>query len=311
MFRRWVSWVLFGDADIPEKLAELETRLSGKGLTGQVTRIEQDVRAILRKMAVAPQDLPFPYRLTSQRFRGISQNEEDGITLALVNEMGSGTRRFVDIGCGANGGNSGFLALECGWTGLMADGDPARIAVAQDLFSGHPVVVTHAWITVEGVNDLIQQHGLAGEIDLLSIDLDGNDYWIWKAVDVCRPRIVVMEYNSLFGPDITVTIPYQTQFSRKKMAGHGYYGASLRALDHLARGKGYRLVAVEPRGVNAYFMRNDTALHIPACDPGASFRRLEKMVNTRVRERLKGRSLIDYFAKKGMPLVDVTRESAQ
>lgn len=303
--RRFMSWLVFGEPDLPEKLAELDARLSGKGLTGQVTRIEQDVRAVLRKLALPPETLPFPARLTAQRFRGLSQNEEDGITLALVNEMGARTCRFVEIGCGANGGNSGLLALECGWSGLMVDGDPARIAIARELFSGCAVTVAHAWITREGVNDLIQQHGFAGEIDLLSIDIDGNDYWIWEAIHVCQPRAVIMEYNSLLGAGAPLTIPYQEEFSRRGTAV-GYYGASLPALDHLAGRKGYRLVAVEPRGVNAFFLRNDTAAHVPRCDPRASFRRLGKMGTRKLREKLGG-DAVDYFAKKGLPLVDVAQ----
>jgi hypothetical protein len=303
--RRWVSSLLLGEPDLGARLADLEARLGGKGLTGQITRIEQDVRALLRRQALPADTLPFPNRLTVQRFRGMSQNEEDGITLALMHEIGAPVRRFVEIGCGANGGNSGFFALECGWRGLMVDGDPERIAIARSLYEGCPVSVVQTWITREGIDDLIRMHGLDGEVDLLSIDIDGNDYWIWEAVTVCRPRAVIVEYNSLFGPELAVTIPYQEDFSRRTRSGKGYYGASLQALAYLAGRKGYRLVAIEPRGVNAYFLRNDVAPQVPACDPRQAFRGLDKLAYRNVREKAGG-DVRTYFTSRGLPLVDVT-----
>ena len=303
--RRGTSWVLFAEMDLPERLAAIDTSLGDKGLAGQVARLEQDVQAVLRRLALPTDPLPFPSRLTAQRFRGWSQNEEDGITLALMNEMGGpGTRRFVEIGCGDNGGNSGFLALECGWSGLMVDGDASRIAVARALYAGGPVSVVQTWITREKINELIQMHGLDGDIDLLSIDIDGNDYWIWEAIHVCRPRAVIVEYNSLFGADLAVTVPYRDDFNHKQ-GGKGYYGASLQALTHLATRKGYRLVAVEPRGVNAFFLRNDMAPHVPACDPRASFRSLDKISYRNILRKLQA-DPVGYFSNKGLPLVDVS-----
>lgn len=303
-----MSWLVFGEPDLSAKLAELDERLSSKGLGGQVTQIEQDVRAVLRRMALPTEPLPFPNRLIAQRFRGMSQNEEDGITLALIREMGPGTRRFVEIGCGDNGGNSGFLAQECGWSGLMLDGDASRIAVSRAMYGGGPVSVVQAWITREKINELIQMHGLDGDIDLLSIDIDGNDYWIWDAIHVCRPRVVIVEYNSLFGADLAVTVPYREDFFSKKY-GKGYHGASLQALTHLAARKGYRLVAVEPRGVNAFFLRNDMAPHVPACDARASFRSLDKIAYRNILQKLAA-DPVGYFSKRGLPLVEVSKEAA-
>jgi hypothetical protein len=120
---------------------------------------------------------------------------------------------------------------------------------------------------------------------------------------------VIIEYNSLFGPELAVTIPYQQDFNRRAHGAKGYYGASLQALAHLAVRKGYRLVAVEPRGVNAYFLRNDAASHVPACDPRTSFRGLEKIAYRNVREKADG-DLLAYFTKRGLPLVDVTQTVA-
>jgi hypothetical protein len=202
----------------------------------------------------------------SQRFRVLSQNEEDGITLALVKLAASPRRRFVELGAGSNGGNTGFLAESCGWTGLMVDGSEARAARLVRRFSRYGVRVASSWITRDNVNDLVRDHGLAGEVDLLSLDLDGNDYWVWRALDVCSPRIVILEFNAAFGPDRALTVQYDPAFDRgafKDVTAH-FYGASLTAFEQLGREKGYRLVMGEPRGANIYLLRNDVAPEILA-----------------------------------------------
>jgi hypothetical protein len=119
---------------------------------------------------------------------------------------------------------------------------------------------------------------------------------------------VIVEYNSLFGADAAVTVPYREDFNNKKY-GKGYYGASLQALTHLAATKGYRLVAVEPRGVNAFFLRNDTAPHVPACDARASFRSLDKIAYRNILRKLAA-DPVGYFSKRGLPLVDVSKTAA-
>jgi hypothetical protein len=199
----------------------------------------------------------------------LSQNEEDGITLALVNLVGDTNRRFVEIGAGINGGNTGFLAEVCGWTGSMVDGSPARADRLHARFAKYGVRTAGAWITTENINQLVSDNGLTGDIDLLSLDIDGNDYWVWQRLDACSPRIVILEFNAAFGPDRAVTVPYDPAFDRATFASftRRYYGASLAALARLGREKGYRLVLVEPRGVNAYFLRNDVGPDIPAVEP--------------------------------------------
>ena len=110
------------------------------------------------------------------------------------------------------------------------------------------------WIDVERVNALLTDNGLRGEIDLLSIDIDGNDYWVWKAVDSVQPRVVVVECHNIWTADRAVTVPYRSDFS--KSDGHpDYSGASLLALVKLGRTKGYRLVGCNRYGFNAFFVR--------------------------------------------------------
>jgi hypothetical protein len=247
-----------------EVLTEHVALLQAIAQTGRLRKIEDNVDALVRNTFLNGH-LPEPQATLARRFRGLSQHEEDGITVALFNRIGSSTHRFVEIGAGVNGGNSGFLARECGWTGLMLESDPGRIASLQRRFA--PAVrVIEAKVSRENVNSLVETNGLAGDIDLLSIDIDGVDYWVWDALTACRPRLVIVEYNPFLGADRSVAIPYDSGFDRHRfeVPRDAYYGASLPALTKLGARKGYRLVLVEPRGVNAFFVRDDLASDLPA-----------------------------------------------
>jgi hypothetical protein len=290
-----------------EQLAQINRRLERLEAQGETlhkiwlrTRhVEPAIQALLRARYFDPASLPYPERLTAQRFRLTSQNQEDGLTLALLHEAGPTTRRFIEIGSGLSGGNGGFLAHEWGWSGLMVDGHSDHMQQVGRRFPTTTAVA--AWITRENVNDLITEHGFAGEVDLFSLDLDGNDYWIWEAVTVSSPRVLILEYNSMFGPDRAVTIPYDAKFDRHRHHSM-YYGASLAALTRLNARKGYRLVAVEPAGVNAFFLRHDVATHIPACDPSRAYRLLEKYDVL----MQKGEDVFRYAAQQRLPLVEIS-----
>lgn len=261
-------------------------------------RLQTGVDGVVRAAYVNPSDLPYPERLTARRFRLQSQNQEDGLLWGLFQQIGVTNRRFVELGCGSSGGNAAMFAAEFGWTGLMVEGDPDKIAEASRKFPRAAAVCS--WITPENVNTLLEQHGCAGEVDLFSLDIDGNDYWVWQAMTVCSPRVAVLEYNSMFGPDRAVTIPYDPTFSRRDHR-FCYFGASLAALTRLSARKGYRLVAVEPTGINAFFLRNDVAPEIPACDPARVYRIGDKY------NELIGRKHLDVFqwaAETGRPLVE-------
>ena len=285
--------------DIKARLERLEAQSETINKIWLRTRhLEPAIQALLRDRYFDPESLPYPERLTIRRFRLGSQNQEDGLTVALLSEAGITNRRFVEIGSGLSGGNAGFLARECGWSGLMVDGHEVHMVQVGRRFP--TVTAVAAWVTRENINALLEQHGFTGEPDLFSLDLDGNDYWIWEAMTVCKPRVVVLEYNSMFGADRAVTVPYDPQFDRRKHHA-AYYGASLTALVRLNARKGYRLVAVEPTGVNAFFLRNDVASHIPACDPRRAFRLLEKY-DILIQQ---GQDVYRYAAESGAPLVEV------
>lgn len=286
--------------DINRRLKQIERDLASVEKIWQRTRhLEPAVQALLRARYLEPDALPYPERLMARRFRISSQNQEDGITLALLNETGVRYRTFVEIGSGLSGGNSGFLARECGWSGLMVDGHEGHMVQVGRRFPS--VTAVAAWVTRENINEVIAANGFGGDVDLFSLDLDGNDYWIWEAMTACAPRVAILEYNSMFGPERAVTVPYDPAFDRHRHHTM-YYGASLAACTRLSAKKGYRLVAVEPTGVNAFFVRDDLAPHVPACEPRRVFRLLEKYDVLMQR----GEDVFRYVEDAGLALVDVS-----
>ena len=274
-----------------------------RGLKKDLRELSIMMQATQRALFLDPTALSYPHKLSTRRFKLFSQNEEDGIIHAIFDTVGEGSRRFVEIGAGTNGGNSGFLASECGWSGMMLEASSRRTDRLKMRFGPMGVACLTDWAACENINDLILENGCEGEIDLLSIDIDGNDYWIWEAITACSPRLVIIEYNSLFGPDRAVVVPYDPEFDRHRFAeaaegGHYYFGASLQALNQLAEQKGYRLVATEPRGVNAFFLRNDVGQEIPACDPSSTYRMLVKYGR-------RGHDLFGYISEHDLPLIDL------
>jgi hypothetical protein len=213
------------------------------------------VAAVARRLFLEGIELPPRKRLRAKRFGFISQNEEDGLLLEIFRQIGITDSRFVEIGCGLNGGNSGFLARECGWAGLMIDGQSDAIKKVSVLYASEDVVTECHLMSRENINPVLEQAGFIGEIDLLSIDVDGNDFWLWEALTVCRPRVVIIEYNWLFGSTAAVTIPYDADFLLPKAKTRAFRGASLEAMVRLGKRKGYRLITSER--VNAVFLRDD------------------------------------------------------
>lgn len=129
---------------------------------------------------------------------------------------------------------------------------------SQDYYWRHDLTAVAAFIDRENVNRLFRDAGFEGPIGLLSVDVDGNDYWIWEAIDVVDPAIVVCEYNAVFGPSLAVTVPYDPAFDRTRAhPSNLFWGASLQALCHLAGRKGLAFVGTNGAGNNAYFVRRD------------------------------------------------------
>lgn len=235
-------------------MAELDERLY------QITR---DV-TFLRSLAIAPlaaqlaSDLPQRDLLRLHELRLYSQNGEDGLLSYLFARLGSRSRRVVEIGIqDGTECNARNLIDNFRWWGLLVEGDQRSAARARARYAGR-AQVREAFITRENVNDVLAD--AAGEIDLLSIDIDGVDYWVWDAITAVRPRVVVIEYNAYLPPDEFRVVEYRPSFRRYELHPSGFYfGASLEAYRSLGESKGYVLVACESAGANALFVQQDDA----------------------------------------------------
>lgn len=201
--------------------------------------------------------------LTAHELRVFSQNGEDGVLAEIFRRIGVGGGGFVEFG--ASDGtecNAAFLAQVLGWPGVFLEADAGAFAALERRYLAAPRVRTVAAAVEPGtVEGLLRDAGVPEEPDLLVIDVDGNDYWIWRALEAFRPRVVVIEYNGDLDPTVPRVMPYQPGFRWAHTSG---YGASLAALEELAARKGYRLVHTELAGVNAFFVREELAGPLPA-----------------------------------------------
>ena len=196
-----------------------------------------------------------------------SQNGEDGILFHIFSKIGTTNRQFVEFGIGdGKQCNTANLSINFGWRGLLIEIDEKRAAAARYYYrtklpqSVDSVKVVNAKVTKDNINALLVENQIEHELDLLSIDIDGNDYWVWEAIDTVQPRVVVIEYNASFGDKKSITVIYDPNFDRFSKHPLGYYhGASLQALTNLATKKGYVLVGCDSTGTNAFFVRKDVA----------------------------------------------------
>ena len=189
-----------------------------------------------------------------------SQNDEDGIINEIFNRIGTTNKTFVELGCGNGLENNTYALLFQNWNGLWIDGSQKNM---EKIKKGLPKTILsqqlkteHAFITKENINDLITQHISSATIDLLSIDLDGNDAHIFDVISCIDPRVVIIEYNARFIPPVKYCMKYKPNF-RWDWSDHG--GASLSYLEEIAEHKGYSLVGCNLSGVNAFFIKKELA----------------------------------------------------
>jgi hypothetical protein len=199
-----------------------------------------------------------PKRLLRYGFKIYSQNDEDGIIQEIFRRIGSGNRSFVEFGVATGFECNTVKLLVEGWHGLWIEADRLRansIRASFDLFcQDERLSVLEQRVTAENIDALLSEHAAGSEIDLVSIDIDYNDYWVWKAITTISPRVVVIEYNASLRPPLSLVVPYDP---RGSWDGSNFYGASLEALVRLGSEKGYRIVGCSLAGVNAFFVRND------------------------------------------------------
>ena len=173
-----------------------------------------------------------------------SQNGEDGIIHAIFAMIGETNKFCVEFGAtdGIQMSNSLYLRRHRGWKGLLMDCEKMSDEIKQE------------FITAENIESLLEKYDVPKEFDLLSIDIDGNDYWVWKAITNWKPHVVIIEYNACIPALPAVTVPYKSDFRWDKT---DYYGASLGALEKLGRQKGYTLIGTDRNGVNAFFVLSE------------------------------------------------------
>jgi hypothetical protein len=199
-------------------------------------------------------------RLSAHEYRVFSQWGEDGIIQFLLRRVRIDSEVFVEFGVGDySEANTRFLSMHNNWTGLVMDASAENIERVKSsaVCWRHGLTAVQSFITRDNINQLITAEGISGEIGLLSIDIDGNDYWVWEAIESVKPTIVIVEYNHRFGSELAVTIPYDENFRRGEQFPIIYFGASLAALCVLAERKGYAFVGCNSSGVNAFFVQRD------------------------------------------------------
>lgn len=214
-------------------------------------------------------------KIQDAEFKVFSQWGDDGIIQYLIDYLNIENKVFVEFGVeDYQEANTRFLLINNNWSGLVMDGSEINITKIKkdEIYWRHDLKAKSAFVTAENINQLIEEEGIKGQIGLLHIDIDGNDYWVWKALSVIDPVIVIVEYNSLFGKDRAITIPYDQEFQRTKTHYSNLYaGASLLAICDLAHHKGYSFIGCNSAGNNAYFVKNEFIKALNPISPEEGF----------------------------------------
>lgn len=255
--------------DLPSQLKQLSRQVSL--LEAEVQHLKQlsgrSIEILLEREASSD--------LAAHEFRVSSQFGDDGIIHRLITSLRPRSQRFIEFGVqDYSESNTRYLLETKNWSGLIIDADRPSMENLrkQTMYWRYDITSVAAFITRDNINDLFRQNGFSGEIGLLSIDIDGNDYWVWEAIDSVDAEIVVAEYNSLFGPDLAVSVPYRADFYRLNAHHSGqYWGASLAALEFLADKKGYRLIGCNAAGNNCYFVKKTAGPEFPTLTPKEAY----------------------------------------
>lgn len=194
-------------------------------------------------------------------YKGVfAQNGEDGVIQEIFNRIGIKNKTFVEFGAHGVKNNSTLLLIK-GWKGLWiggnSEGEKTIKTKFRQLIESKRLAFKREWITKDNIEEIFAKNEVPSEFDFLSIDLDGNDYWIWDAIVSYKPRVVCIEYNASFPPDVSWVMKYNPMHVWDQT---NYFGASLKALEKLGKKKGYELIGCDFAGCNAFFARNDEDL---------------------------------------------------
>jgi hypothetical protein len=260
MFKRMLRALIHrATAPLQRQIAELQQKVLNveKNKTSPETKISQRHLFHLYRQLVSQGSAP---ALRDTGYRIFSQFEEDGKLLFIFAALGIPRGTFIDIGA-ADGidSNCANLALNFRWSGLFIDGNADNIKRGETYYNEHtdtclyPPKFIHAMVKRENINDLINQASLGDQIDLMSIDIDGNDYWVWDAIDCVTPSVVIVETHIEFGMR-SIVVPYDKDYVYPGKHPD-YHGASPVAMAKLANKKGYRLVGSIDYGFNTIYIR--------------------------------------------------------
>src|ERR1041384_387242 len=217
----------------------------------------------------------FAQMLHAHEFKVYSQWGEDGIIQFLIHTVEITNPVFVEFGVqDYKESNTRFLLQNDNWSGLVIDASRENIGIIKSdaLSYRNDLKADCDFIDRDNINQIITRNGIAGDIGLLSIDIDGNDYWVWDAIDCVSPRIVICEYDSLLGARHPASTPYDKSFDRLRAHYSFLYGgASIRALHSLGKKKGYSLIGSNSAGNNLFFVRADVRGALPALAPEEAY----------------------------------------
>lgn len=249
--------------------------------------------------------------LREVEFRVFSQWGDDGIIQWLVHRLDIPHRWFVEFGVqDYRESNTRFLLQNDDWSGLVMDGDPDQVAriIASEWSWRHDLRAIAAFVDAANINDLLRGAGVPRELGVLHIDIDGNDYWVWKAIDAVDPIVAIIEYNAVFGGERAIVVPYDPAFQRTRAHfSNLYWGASLPALCRLASDRGYAFIGCNGAGNNAYFVKRDRLLG-GVCERSIA----DGFVESRFRESRDERGRLTHLSGaarleriRGLPVVNV------
>jgi len=193
----------------------------------------------------------FEYQITSQ-------NNEDGIINHIFDILKIDKLNFIEIGFDYYQNNSLAVLKRCN-KGLFVDGDNKKVIILKNVlklfYPATKITVQNALVDIDNINQIKEQNfNNQEEIDFLSIDVDGIDYYLLKEINF-KPKLICIEYNFWFGKDLSCAVPYKKNYSLDSLSN--YVGASLKAITELANSKGYHLIALDSACVNAFFIRDD------------------------------------------------------
>ncbi len=226
----------------------------------QIQQIQLVNQFRLMKNTLSPSEMP---KLDQVGFKNFSQFEEDGQLLYIFTIIGTTNKKVLEICAGDGRECMGTnLIINHGWEGLLFDGSETAVEQGNSFFQSQkntsllPPAFKHAWLTIDNVNQLVSSNNFNGTIDLFSLDIDGNDYHIMKALTVVEPRVIVCETHNVVPGDKALTIQYEAEFNRMNGPHPDFMSVSLLAMKKLLSQKGYRLIGGHQYGFNVYFMKN-------------------------------------------------------